>query len=292
MTTYRVIERVPISMTRSDGPIRLPHLYRPESIDCPLVDEHSLVRTFRPAIAVAVLLAACFGTGTEISPESEVLISAAASLTGAFAEIEGAFEAANPDIEVLLNLGPSSSLREQILEGAPADVFASANMANMDQLVAAGEVSGDPQVFAVNRLEIAVPAGNPAGITGLSDFDNEELVVGLCAEAVPCGDFARQALSRAGVTPMIDSNEPDVRALLTKIESGELDAGITYVTDVASSGGRVDGIEIPERHNIRAEYPVATIAGAPNPHAAAAFVAFLLSAEGQAVLGKYGFESP
>jgi len=224
--------------------------------------------------------------------EGELLVSAAASLTDAFGEIALAFEAANPGVDVILNLGGSSSLREQILEGAPIDVFASANTSNMDQIVDAGEVAGEPEIFARNILRIAVPAGNPAGVTGLEDFSRDELLIGLCAEDVPCGAFAREALHRAGVMPALDTNEPDVRALLTKIEAGELDAGITFVTDVASAGDAVDGVDIPEIENAVALYPIAVLANAPNSDAASAFVAFVLSADGQAILGKHGFLSP
>lgn len=231
-------------------------------------------------------------TTTEPDLRGEVLISAAASLTDAFADIEAEFEGANPGVDVILNLGPSSGLREQILEGAPADVFSSANRSNMDQVVEAGEAAGEPEIFVNNLLQIVVPAGNPAGVIGLEDFANDELLIGLCAEDVPCGDFGREALRNAGVTPAIDTNEPDVRALLTKIEVGELDAGIIYVTDVLSTDGAVEGVDIPEDVNVIAEYPIASLAGAPNPEAAAAFVDYVLSEEGQAILGEYGFASP
>jgi len=219
-------------------------------------------------------------------------VSAAASLTDAFAEVEAAFETANPGMDVILNLGSSSSLREQILEGAPADVFASASTSNMDRVAEGGEVGGEPEIFARNMLQIAVPVGNPAGISGLEDFAKEELLIGLCAEEAPCGEFGRAALDNAGVTPAIDTNEPDVRALLTKVEVGELDAGITYVTDVLSTAGGVEGLDIPENFNLVAHYPIATLVNAPSPDAAAAFVAFVLSGEGQAILTSYGFFSP
>lgn len=241
-------------------------------------------------MALVVVLGACGDDGGSV--EGELLVSAAASLTDAFADVEAAFEDANPDVDVVLNLGSSSSLREQILEGAPADVFASANTSNMDQVVEAGEVEGEPEIFVRNLLQIAVPSGNPAGVTGLEDFGRDELLIGLCAEEVPCGDFAREALANAGVTPAIDTNEPDVRALLTKVEAGELDAGITYVTDVSSTGGTVDGVDIPEDQNVVASYPIAALTNAPNPDAAAAFVAFVLSDEGQAILAEYGFAAP
>jgi molybdate transport system substrate-binding protein len=162
----------------------------------------------------------------------------------------------------------------------------------MDQVAEAGELSGEAEIFVTNSLQIAVPTGNPADVTGLEDFAREELLIGLCTEDVPCGDFGRQALDNAGVTPSIDTNEPDVRALLTKIEAGELDAGITYVTDVLSTSGIVEGIEIPAEVNVVAEYPIATLAGAPNPDAAAAWVDFVLSDAGRAILISYGFTSP
>ncbi len=245
-----------------------------------------------PALVALLLVSACSGAA-ERSAEltGELLVSAAASLTDAFGDLEAAFEEAHPDVDVLLNLGASSALREQILEGAPADVFASANASNMDQVVEADEAS-ESKVFATNRLQIAVPPGNPGGLAGLDDFADEALLIGLCEEEVPCGDFGRQALENAGVTPSIDTNEPDVRALLTKIEADELDAGIVYVTDVASTDGGVEGIDIPDELNVVAEYPIAALSSAPNPDAAAAFVAFVLSEEGQAILAEYGFGAP
>ncbi len=230
-------------------------------------------------------------TNTESMLEGSVLVFAAASLADAFGEIESAFEAANPAVDLQLNLAGSSSLREQILEGAPADVFASANQTNMDPVVEAGDVVGTAKVFASNLLEIAVPAGNPGEIAGLGDFANAEALIGLCAEGVPCGDFAREVFANVGVEPSIDTNEPDVRALLTKISVGELDAGIVYVTDVLAAGDQVEGIVIPRADNVAARYPIAQLAAAPNPDGAAVFVAFVLSAEGQSILASYGFDA-
>lgn len=241
-------------------------------------------------MALVVVLAACGDDGGTV--EGTLLVSAAASLTDAFAEVETAFEDANPDVDVVLNLAGSSALREQILEGAPADVFASANTSNMDQVVEAGEVEGAPQIFVHNLLQIAVAPGNPVGVTGLEDFARDELLIGLCGEDVPCGGFAREALANAGVPPAIDTNEPDVRALLTKVELGELDAGITYVTDVASTDGAVEGVDIADEHNVIASYPIAALTNASNPDAVGAFIEFVLSDEGQAILAGYGFASP
>lgn len=242
----------------------------------------------RVTLVTLALLAgtACDGVSDE---HGTVLVSAAASLTDAFAEVEVEFERANPGVDVILNLGGSSTLREQILEGAPADVFASADTSNMDRVVAAVEGAGNPVVFARNQLQIAVPTGNPAGIAGLEDFAKEALLIGLCAEPVPCGALAREVLDRAGVVPAIDSNEPDVRALLTKIAVGEFDAGIIYVTDVVAAGGSVEGIDIPSGLNVVAEYPITVVSQKPE---AVRFLDFVLSDDGTSILGEYGFDTP
>ncbi|MGH8945941.1 MAG: molybdate ABC transporter substrate-binding protein, partial [Acidimicrobiia bacterium] len=197
----------------------------------------------RVVLAALVVVTACAA-----GPDGELLVSAASSLTDAFAEIESGFEAEHPDIDIVLNLGATSTLRRQILEGAPADVFASADTINMDQVVAADLASRRPKVFATNRLQIAVRRGNPTGLQDLSDLADPERVIGLCAVAVPCGRLARLALESAGITPSVDSEEPNVRALLTKIAAGEIDAGIVYQSDVTAENG-VEGIPIPPGNN-------------------------------------------
>jgi molybdate transport system substrate-binding protein len=230
--------------------------------------------------------------GDEARIEGTVLVFAAASLSDAFAELEQAFETAHPGADLQLYLAGSSALREQILEGAPADVYASANEANMAVIEGAGLLQGEPQIFVQNLLQIAVPAANPGQVSGLADFANDDLLIGLCAEGVPCGDFARQALANAGVEPSLDTNEPDVRDLLTKIAAGELDAGIVYVTDVIAAGDQVTGIDLPPEINVEASYTLAALAGAPNPLGAAAFVELVLSAGGQSTLATFGFTAP
>lgn len=240
---------------------------------------------------------ACADAGAEsrragADPERGVLVSAAASLTDVFGEIEAAFEAVHPAVDVTLNLAGSSALRAQILEGAPVDVFASADRANMERVAEEDELAREPRIFARNRLQIAVPPGNPAEVTGLGDLAREDLLVGLCAEGVPCGDLAREALDRAGVVAAVDTHEPDVRALLTKVELGELDAAVTYVTDVAAATGEVEGVHILDRHNVTAEYPIAVLARAADPETARAFVVFVLSSDGRAILARHGFGLP
>jgi molybdate transport system substrate-binding protein len=271
-----------------------------------------VLRVLAVAVAVvgvpALVLAACgddddaaatgdTGSGTAEPPaetstlEGDITVFAAASLTDAFDEVGTAFEEANPDVDVEFNYGPSSGLREQILAGAPADVFASANTSNMEQVVEGGAAEG-PQDFVTNILQIVVPAGNEAGVRGLDDFANADLLIGLCAEDVPCGEFGREVLANAGVTASIDTNEADVRALLTKVEAGELDAGIVYVTDVIAAGDLVEGIDIPADDNVTATYPIASLTESGNAEVADAFVEFVLSDDGQEILTSFGFGSP
>jgi molybdate transport system substrate-binding protein len=243
-------------------------------------------------VAGGVVVASCGGDNDDAEgDERTITVFAAASLTDAFEEIGDAFEAADRGVTVEFNFAASSALREQILAGAPADVFASANTSNMDQVVDGGGATG-PSDFVENRLQIAVPAGNPGNVTGLADFADDDLLIGLCAEAVPCGQFGREALARAGVTPSVDTNEPDVRSLLTKLEAGDLDAGIVYVTDVMSAGDAVEGIDITEEQNVVAVYPIAALTESGNPDVADAFVEFVLSGEGQEILASYGFTLP
>jgi molybdate transport system substrate-binding protein len=241
-------------------------------------------------LCAALLLSGCGAEGPAGSGP-DLLVFAAASLTDAFADLEAAFEAANPGIDVVVSTGASSALREQILEGAPADVYASANEANMHLVVDAGEAAADPVVFARNEMMIAVPAGNPGGVTALEDFARADLLVGLCAAQVPCGDFGRQVLAAAGVVPRPDTDEPTVRALLAKIEDGELDVGLVYRTDAAASPG-VEGIEIPAGWNVEAHSPIVVLAGSARPERAGDFVAFVLSEDGRRILGDRGFAAP
>lgn len=236
------------------------------------------------------MLVAC-GGNDDPAVGSTITVFAAASLTDAFTQLAVDFETDHTESTVELNFGASSALREQIRSGAPADVFASANLATMEQLAEAGALAGAPRVFATNALEIAVPVGNPAGLTGLADFGRDELVLGLCAEQVPCGQLAREMLAAAGVTPAPDTDEPDVRALLTKVAAGELDAGIVYRTDVLADDG-VEGIVVPEDQNVVADHPIAVLADAGEPAAATAFVEFVVGPDGQQLLATYGFEGP
>jgi molybdate transport system substrate-binding protein len=248
-------------------------------------------------LATAVLLAGCNDTGGGAGPATptgatpaggRITVFAAASLTDAFQQLGDQFEAAHPGVTVEFNFAGSSALREQLIGGAPADVFASANESNMTQVVDAGLAAG-PAPFVTNVLQIAVPPDNPGQVAGLSDFGARERLIGLCAEEVPCGQFAREALAKAGVTPSIDTNEPDVRSLLTKIENGDLDAGIVYHTDVLAAGDAVGGIDIPAAQNVVSTYPIAALSGSERADLATAFVEHVRSPAGQQVLESFGF---
>ncbi len=241
------------------------------------------IRPVFVSTVLALAVAGCVAGGQD----RQVVVSAASSLADAFADIEESFEETHPGVDVVLNLGASSGLREQILAGAPVDVYASADIANMEAVSAAGLVA-ESAVFARNRLQIAVPPGNPGGVSGLADLARPELVVGLCDPAVPCGALARRLFDLAGLEPAVDTSEPNVRSLLTKIEEGEVDVGLVYVTDVQAAEGRVEGIDVGVE--VTTDYSIAVLSGAPP--AAEAFVETVLSDEGRAVLTRFGFDLP
>ena len=235
-------------------------------------------------LVLAAATAACGSAGGA----DRITVLAAASLTDVFSDLAAAYEAEQSGVEVTLSFAASSNLREQILEGSPADVFASADLRSMEAVAAAGLVIGDPEMFAANLPALVVPSGNPGRVAGLGDLVEPGLLVGVCAEQVPCGALALEVFEEAGMTPSIDTAEPNVRSLLTKVEEGELDAGIVYVTDVLSST-RVEEIPLPEpRPTTR--YPIAVLRDAPG--AAGAFVAFVLSPRGREILARHGFAAP
>ena len=219
-------------------------------------------------------------------------VFAAASLTDVFTGLGQQLESDNPELTVQFNFAGSSALATQLTQGAPADVFASANPAQMAVVTDAGLAAGEPTVFTANVLQIAVPAGNPAGVTGLADFGREELALAVCAPDVPCGAAAEDVFAAAGVTPLPDTQEEDVRAALTKVELGEVDAALVYATDVTAAGDAVEGIAVPEAEEAVNDYPLVTLAEAPNADAARAFVDLVLSDEGQQALEDAGFRAP
>lgn len=249
---------------------------------------------------LALIGLAVAGCGTADPPAAqekagvsgEVTVFAAASLTEAFTELGERFETANPDAKVTFNFAGSSALAKQITDGAPADVFASASPKNMAEVTEGGAASGDPATFVRNKLMIAVPAGNPGGITGLADFADDTKKIALCAEEVPCGAAALKALDAAGVTARPDTLEQDVKAVLTKVSLGEVDAALVYRTDVRAAGDKVEGIAFPEADKAINDYPIVVLREAPNARGAQAFVDLVLSAQGAEVLAGAGFEKP
>jgi molybdate transport system substrate-binding protein len=262
-----------------------------------------MTRAWRPlaVLAVAALsLVGCGGGGSTGQSNAggggavsgDVTVFAAASLTESFTQLGKQFEAAHPGTSVRFNFGGSSALAQQINAGAPADVFASASPTNMKQVSDAGGVSGQPTTFARNTLQIAVARGNPKKISSLADLTRSDIRLALCAEQVPCGAAAKQAFQAASLTPKPVTLEQDVKATLTKVQLGEVDAALVYRTDVAASRGKVDGVDFPEATKAVNDYPIAALAKAPHGAAGKAFVDYVLSPQGHDALQKAGFDTP
>ncbi len=250
-------------------------------------------RSLRTAL-LAAAVAALAGCAAQPAPPAAsgdglsgtVEVYAAASLQRSFDEIARAFEADHPGVTVSPVYDGSSTLATQIAEGAPADVFASADEKNMAKVV---DQAPEPQVFAGNTLVIAVPTGNPAGVETLADLSRVTTV--LCAPEVPCGAASRTLLSNAGVAVTPASSEQNVTAVLTKVAAGEADAGLVYATDVVGRDD-VEAIVPAGADAVVNRYPIASLTDAPNPPAAAAFVEFVFSDAGQRILADAGFRAP
>ena len=229
---------------------------------------------------------------TSVTPAGTITVFAGSSLTEAFKNAGDRLKIKNPGTDYVFNFGSSSTLATQITNGAPADVFASADDVNMNKIIDAKLNDGTPSFFVGNRLQIAVGAGNPKQIAGLADLAKPGLIVVLAGPTVPAGRYALDALQKAGVTVRPASQEVDVRAVLNKVALGEADAGIVYLTDLKSAGARVTGVEIPEQHQVIARYPIAVVKGSRNTRLAAAYIDYLLSDEGQRLLADFGFSRP
>ena len=233
------------------------------------------------------------GASPSASPLSgTVTVFAAASLTGTFTQLGKDFEAAHPGVTVKFNFGGSDTLAAGIVNGAPADVFAAASTTTMDTVTKAGDAVGTPTVFVKNQLEIAVPPGDPKGIAALADLTKPGIKVALCAASVPCGAAAVKAETAGNIKITPVTLETDVKAALTKVELGEVDAAIVYQTDVKAAGGKVQGVDFPEAAQAINTYPIAVLKDAPDAAAAQAFVAFVLSSHGHDVLSAAGFQNP
>lgn len=252
------------------------------------------------ATTMIVALAGCGSGGTDTAAPTEtetstlngeIVVLAAASLTDSFETIGKQFQEEHPGTTVTFSFGASSALATQIQQGAPADVFASASPRNMDTVVQAGHAA-DPKIFTQNKMEIAVPAGNPAGIDALDDLTQPNVKVALCQVEVPCGATAAKVFENAGITVNPVTEEADVRATLAKVSIGEVDAAVVYVTDVRAAGDQVEGVAIADDVNASTDYPIAVLNESKNPEVAAAFTEYVQSAEGMQVLTDAGFASP
>jgi len=246
---------------------------------------------------VAVAVAGCSSSNTTTpssggsSSTGTITVFAAASLTESFTQLGKQFESAHPGDTVKFSFGPSSGLATQITSGAPADVFASASPANMQDVVSAGDAS-NPQNFAKNTMEVAVPPDNPAKVTSVTDLAKKSVKVALCQPQVPCGKVAAQVFTNAGITVKPVTLQPDVKSVLTQVETGNVDAGMVYVTDVMAAGSKVKGVAVPATDNASTLYPIAAVTSSKEKSIADAFVAYVLSPAGQSVLTAAGFESP
>jgi molybdate transport system substrate-binding protein len=251
------------------------------------------------AAGTALLLAGC-GGGTSggaapsaapsAAPQAQTLtVLAAASLTGTFTQLEKQFEADHPGVDVKLNFAGSSDLAQQVVNGAPADVFAAASDATMKTVTDAGLAAGPPKVFASNVLQIATAPGNPKGIASFADLAKPELKVVVCAPQVPCGAAEQKIEKATGVDITPVSEEADVKSTLGKVSSGDADAGLVYVTDVDAAGGSVEGVNFTEAGQAPTNYPIAVLKNAPQPQLAQQFEDLVTGDAGRRVLQDAGF---
>jgi molybdate transport system substrate-binding protein len=251
------------------------------------------MRRLTPGLVVLAVLLALAGCAQAREDEPKALnVFAAASLTESFQRIAAGFEHDHPEVKVRFNFGGSSALAQQIVQGAPADVFAAASPATMKTVTDAGMGDGTATTFVRNQLVIAVSSKNPKAIKGLPDLARPGVKVALCAEQVPCGAATKTALAAAGVTLTPVTLEQDVKAALTKVRLGEVDAALVYRTDVRAAASEVEGVEFPESAKALNDYPVVVLKNAPNKQEAQAFVAYVLNGPGKAVLLEAGFQAP
>jgi molybdate transport system substrate-binding protein len=243
------------------------------------------------ALAAGLALAGCSGAGSGASgPERmPVTVLAAASLKTVFTKLEPQFEAANPGADLQFSFGGSSELAQQIVNGAPADVFASANEAQMKVIQDAGKAAGTPQPFVTNVLTIVVPPGNPKNIQSFADLAKPGVTEVVCAPQVPCGAATTKIEKATNITLSPASEEQDVLSVLSKVEAKVADAGLVYVTDARTAAGKVQEINFPEAGKAVNTYPIAAINNAPHAQLAQAFVAFVLGPDARQQFAEAGF---
>ena len=247
------------------------------------------------AAALGLALTACGGSSDSgqqaQAPARTLTVSAAASLTSAYQQLGNEFQAANPGTTVTFNFGGSDSLAQQVVQGAPADVLATASSKTMQTAVQAGKIQGEPVVYATNSLQIAVAPNNPKAITSLADLAKPGVVSVVCAPAVPCGAAAQAAEKAANVTLTPASEEQDVKGVLNRVQTGNADAGLVYVTDVKSTQGKVTGVDFPQASAQGAvqSYPIGVVTGSQNADLAQSWIQFVRGQQGTAALQQAGF---
>ena len=287
-----------MSTDSADGRVPLIGDVRPSATIAPRSASRS--RLTLASVGCLVALMACDPQDAQSSPAAddqddggrELFVSAASSLTEAFTILGDEF-AGEDGSELQLNFDSSSSLASQIIEGAPADVFAAADEVAMAELVRAGLVDGTPIVFARNQLVIVTEQGNPEGIDELDDLEDVG-VVSLCGEQAACGRLAGEVLGRAGIELLEQhvTRAQNAKAALAAVADGDAGAGLVFATDAMAASDAVDWVEIPARSNATTDYPIAVLVSSDERDRAHAFVDFVLSAQGQAQLAESGFLPP
>ena len=243
------------------------------------------------ALVPLIFLAAC-SSSSESQQQTTLNVYAASSLATPFAYAGLAYEKEHPDVKVQFNLGASSDLARFVQEGAPADVFASADITNMNKVESQDLLASQSFIFATTYLEIIVEKGNPLNISSLQDLIDPDLIFVTTNPEVPIGKYTAEVLEKAGITVTPDSFESNVKGIMLKVARGEADAGIVYHSEVIASDGQVEGVEIPTEFNIVAEFPIGIVKNSANKKEAQRFIDYLLSPEGQSLLTQYGFQTP
>lgn len=225
-------------------------------------------------------------------PAGQVTVYAASSLAGAFTKLTGPFQAAYPGTKLVFRFGSSTTQAQQIVGGARAELFASADTATIKRVTDAGAAQGKPMVIARNALVIVVPKANRANVNRLTDFSRSAVRVALCVQQAPCGAAARRVIDTEKVTVRSVSVFADAKAVLAKVASGEVDAGLVYRTDITAAGADVDAIDVEEAWRVADEYPIVSLKSGLNQAGAVAFVGFLKSALARRILAEAGFGTP
>ena len=252
-----------------------------------------MMRRLAP-VGILLVVTACGGstTGDSSSGDTTLTVLAASSLTETFGELETIYEEEHEGVDVRISYDSSATLAGQAVEGAPADVLATADTATMEMATEADVTEREPEMFATNTMVLVVPAGNPAGIEGFTDIDSEDVSYLACEESAPCGALAKTLLDANQIQARPRSFEVDVKAVLTKVELDEADAGMVYETDAVASGDNVETIDIAKASAEVNSYPIAALQQSENPDLAQEWVDLVLSEQGQGILTQAGFGSP